>query len=538
MSGMYTSLYQGLHPLLAAAATAVATPPAPAVSSPATTGSGSFPTILVSTSLLAPAVAFLLVLLFPERSADWQRRMRLATFFGVGVAAILALYAVWSQITNLSAPGTNYVFEETYHWWSGGVVPVDYQVGLDGISIPVLAVLMLILFGVALSTWKVGERVKLYCLSLLAVVFCVVGLLCSINLVLLVAFWALFLPSIAGLIWASPGLRRRDAESGGAPWRSLALRSMVAATAFPCGILLQVVLTRSGSVGPALSTLHPAIMMVAFWLTFVGAAIMVPLIPLYPLQFPSARSWLGTRMVLLAVVPSVALYLVLRVDLGLFATAAAHMHLVLALIGSLTALWAGIRAVVSSSPRAAAVSAALLLFGAVIFAFGVQTSIALTGSVFMLCGAALTVGLLTLLSAAFDERAAARRATELEAFFVHGPVFARLGLLALLSAAGVPFMSTFLGLLLIISGGLFADRILTLVLLAGFLLHVVGFARMGALQLRPGGEESVQAPDASARELAVVSPILIGMVLFGIFPGLLTEMVGNGMATILARLGG
>src|SRR5207249_1018218 len=102
-----------------------------------------------------------------------------------------------------------YQFEETYHWIAGAVgasFNINYHVGVDGISLPLVGLSTLLFFVAVLSSWNLKTRVKEYFFLLLVLSVGVTGLFTAADYFLFFIYWEIeLIPMfLLILIWGGP----------------------------------------------------------------------------------------------------------------------------------------------------------------------------------------------------------------------------------------------------------------------------------------------------------------------------------------------
>src|SRR5947199_2686472 len=142
---------------------------------------------LLTLLVLLPLAGALLIALLSGRHEGLIRAVAL----GVSIAVFAATVLLWARFDAASA---NFQFVERHAW-----IPafgIDYFVGVDGISL-FLVVLTGFLTPLALlSSWEsVHDRVKAFCLFMLALESAMIGVFVSLDLFLFYIFWdAMLIP--------------------------------------------------------------------------------------------------------------------------------------------------------------------------------------------------------------------------------------------------------------------------------------------------------------------------------------------------------
>ncbi len=138
----------------------------------------SFP--YLSTIVFLPLVGAIVIALLPWAN---PRRIKLtaAAFTAVSFILSLALFFLFDR--SLASPQ----FVEQVSWIPA--INVQYFMGLDGLSLPLLLLTTLIGFIAVFVSWKIDLRVREYFAWILVLETGILGVFCSLDLVLFFIFW-------------------------------------------------------------------------------------------------------------------------------------------------------------------------------------------------------------------------------------------------------------------------------------------------------------------------------------------------------------
>ncbi len=488
---------------------------------------------LLSAVTLLPALGALLLAPVPRGRAGLLR--------GGGLAVALLTLAVslllWAGFDPTSA---GYQFEEHRPWMPG--IGVAWHLGIDGISL-LLVLLTTLLTPVALaSAWRaIEERTKEFVVAMLLLETGMVGVFVSLDLFLFFVFWeAMLIPMyfIIG-VW-------------GGPDRVYAAVKFVLYTMVGSGLMLVAILALYYQHGVATGTFTfdlPAIvrwvmppgpaqdlMFLAFALAF---AIKVPLFPFHTwlpdahVEAPTAGS-----VLLAGVLLKMGTYGFLRFCLPLFPDASlafAPLLLALAVVGIVYGAW--VSTVQPDLKKLVAYSSVshlgFVMLG--LFTLNVQ---GLVGGLIQMVNHGLSTGALFLLVGMIYERRHTRLISELGGLWSVMPAFSAVFLVVTLSSLGLPGLNGFVGEFLILVGafrvhaGLAALATTGIVFAAVYLLWMYQRVIFGEVTR----EENRALPDLTAREWAVVAPVLLFIVWIGVSPSLFTGPTEATLEALLAQV--
>jgi NADH-quinone oxidoreductase subunit M len=161
-------------------------------------------TSLLSLIVFLTLLAALGLYLTPRRA---ERFARIAGVVVTGVVLLLVVILCWRYDT---PPPGQYAFEERLRWIP--TLGVSYHLGVDGLSLPLVAMTAGLFFACALYSWRENRQVRAYTALFLFLEAVSLGVFLALDLVLFFVFWDL---SIVGMyfviaLWGH-GDRRRSA---------------------------------------------------------------------------------------------------------------------------------------------------------------------------------------------------------------------------------------------------------------------------------------------------------------------------------------
>jgi NADH-quinone oxidoreductase subunit M len=183
--------------------------------------------------------------------------------------------------------------------------------------------------------------------------------------------------------------------------------------------------------------------------------------------------------------------------------------------------------------------------GFVLLGIGAMNQIGLEGAVLQLFTHGTITGLLFIMVGLVYDRTHTRDVRELGGLATQMPIIATVFVIAGLASLGLPGLSGFVAEFLVFVGGfkggdvwgrtwplLTALGAFGVVLSAGYILWLLERVFYGPLDARWKG-----LPDATRLEFATIGALVAVIVLVGIYPNVLLDIVANSVAPIVARLG-
>jgi NADH-quinone oxidoreductase subunit M len=276
--------------------------------------------------------------------------------------------------------------------------------------------------------------------------------------------------------------------------------------------------------GLALSTTASRWLFLAF---FVAFAVKVPVFPLHT-WLPDAHTEAPTAgsVILAAILLKIGAYGLIRFDLGLFPEASryfADLVQILALIGI---VYGAVVALMQTDLKRLIAYSSVSHLGFVVLGIFAFTRYGMTGSVLQMVNHGLSTGALFLLVGMLYERLHTRNLDEMGGMASVTPKLAGMFLFAALSSLGLPGLNNFVGEFLVILGSFASNPLYGSIAASGVVLAAIyllwAYQRMAQ---GPVSERSANHPDVSVREYALIAPVLVAILVLGVYPKLVLDRI-------------
>jgi NADH-quinone oxidoreductase subunit M len=424
-------------------------------------------------------------------------------------------------------------------WWVRSF-GLQYLVGVDGISLW-LVLLTTFLFPVSiLASWKVETNVARYMIALLALETAVLGTFLSLDLLLFFLFFEALLVPMYLIIGGWGSANRVHA----------AIKFFLFTMAGSAFLLVAILFlyARSGQPGPAtfdvqqLSQVAAALpVQTARWLFlafFVAFAVKVPLFPLHT-WLPDAHTEAPTAgsVLLAGVLLKVGAYGLLRFNLSLFPEASRHFATFVSVLAVIGIIYGAVCALIQTDVKRLVAYSSVSHLGFVVLGIFAFTQQAVTGGVLQMVNHGLATGALFLLVGMVYERTHTRELAEMGGLAGVMPWLLGALLFTVFASAGLPGLNSFVGEFLVIVGTFAVSHVfgalsaIAVVLAAIYLLWSYQRVAYGPLR-----EEHRHLTDLSGREVAVLAPVLALILVFGIYPKLLTRSIDPSTCDAVAQV--
>jgi NADH-quinone oxidoreductase subunit M len=482
--------------------------------------------------VFAPLIGALVVALLPSRHA---RTLALAASLVTWLASLLLI------IGFEPASARPFQFVEEVSW-----IPafgIEYKIGIDGLSL-VLVVLTTTLTWISIlaSFSPIKDRIKEYMVSFLILEVGMIGVFVSLDLFLFYIFWEIVLVPMYLIIGIWGGVDRIYATIKFVLYTlvgSLLMLVAILATAFSYQ-------ATTGSWEHAFdftvlrgAGFDPTLQLFAFLAFFLAFAIKVPMFPFHTwlpdahVQAPTAGS-----VILAAIMLKLGAYGLIRFTLPLFPAAAHTFGPAIIVLSLIAILYGAVVALVQPDLKKLVAYSSVSHMGFVTLGIFVFNEQGMDGAILQMVNHGLITGALFLLVGVIYERTHDRTIAKMGGLASAMPVYAVALGFFVFASGGLPGLSGFVGEFLSLVGAFeyspWVAAIATpcMVLAAGYLLWMFQRMVFGELSdfLRGLGHHLT---DMTPVEILTLAPLAALTVVFGLFPGLILDLVKGSVGQVL-----
>ncbi len=272
---------------------------------------------------------------------------------------------------------------------------------------------------------------------------------------------------------------------------------------------------------------------------FIAFAIKAPMFPVHTwLADTTEKATPGTSVLLVCVLDKIGTFGMLRFCLGLLPDASQWATPVVVVLALISIIYGALVAIGQDDVLRLIGLTSLSHFGFIVLGIFVFSSTGGAGAVLYMVNHGIATALMFLVAGFLIQRTGTSSIREMGGVEKTAPVLAGFLLVAGLAACGLPGLSPFVSELMVIVAAfdhhwlVGAVAVLAIVLAAFYALWMYQRTMTG-----PGRAGAAAVPDLDRREVGIVAPLLLALVLFGFFPMPLLDVINPYVHDTLAGVG-
>lgn len=493
---------------------------------------------LLSIVTFLPMVAALILALFlrGEDEAAQLGAKRLA------LAATTATFLISLAIlVQFDANDTGFQMVEEREWLFG----LSYKLGVDGISVLFVLLTTFLMPITIAACWGVEHRVKEYMIALLVLESLMIGVFVALDLVLFYLFFEAGLIPMFLIIGIWGGKNRIYAAFKFFLYTFLGsvlmLVAMVAMYVYAGTTDIPTLLTHEFSAaGISLFGWQIAGGMQMFlWLAFFASfAVKMPMWPVHTwlpdahVQAPTAGS-----VVLAAILLKMGGYGFLRFSLPMFPIASDIMAPLVLWMSVIAIIYTSLVAMVQEDMKKLIAYSSVAHMGYVTMGIFAANQQGVDGAIFQMISHGFVSGALFLCVGVIYDRMHTREIDAYGGLVNRMPAYAAVFMLFTMANVGLPGTSGFVGEFLTLMGVFHVNTLIGLLAATGVILSAA-YALWLYRRVVFGDliKESLKSiTDMTAREKAIFAPLVVMTILLGVYPSLVTDIIGPSVEALLSN---
>jgi NADH-quinone oxidoreductase subunit M len=415
---------------------------------------------------------------------------------------------------------------------------IDYFVGVDGISISMVLLTVLLCPICILASWGIDKGVKGYFALFLLLDAGMTGVFVALDFFLFYIFWEVMLLPMYFLIGIWGGPRREYAAIKFFLYTLAGSVLMLVAMLYlyfsnePHTFDMVKLMAQSSTYGtePVLWGLGAQHLL---WIAlFIGFAIKIPAFPFHT-WLPDAHVEAPTAIsvILAGVLLKMGTYGILRINYGMLPVATADFAFwFLAALGTWNIIYGALCAMAQTDLKKLVAYSSISHMGYVMLGMAAFTPQGINGAVLQMFNHGTVTAMLFLLVGVIYDRAHHRQIDGFGGLAGIMPLYTGVTAVAFFAAMGLPGLSAFISEVLVLLGawqkfpGLTIIAASAVVLTAGYMLWT-----MQRVYLGPPNEKYVGLPEINARELVTLVPLAVIVVVLGVYPHAVLDLINTSL---------
>jgi NADH-quinone oxidoreductase subunit M len=472
-----------------------------------------------------------------------------------GIQVLLAIIILANYNSSLGGvyEEASFQFVEKFRWididnfsWIGKI-KVDYFLGVDGISIPLVLLTTIVTFVAAISSWTINTSIKGYFALFLLLDTGMMGVFVSLDFFLFFIFWELMLLPMYFLIGIWGGPRREYAAIKfflytllGSIFLLIVMIGLYFSTqetlidgskTFTFNLLAMMNADNFTADG-ILSPLNPSnLRMIAYIALFAGFAIKIPMFPFHT-WLPDAHVEAPTpiSVILAGVLLKMGTYAILRISFPVFPEITKQLVWYIALFGMVNIIYGAFCAMAQRDFKKLIAYSSVSHMGYVLLGMAALNTMGISGAIFQMFNHGIITSALFIIVGVVYDRAHTRNLDDFGGLGVQMPVYTGFVTVAFFAAIGLPGLNGFISEAFVFLGafGVSIIRLITVIstlgilLGAGYMLWTLQRVYLGKLN-----EKWAELKDLDLREYAMFVPLSIIMIFFGVYPAPMLNLMNS-----------
>ncbi|SFS34240.1 complex I subunit 4 family protein [Marininema halotolerans] len=500
----------------------------------------------LSGMLFSPLIGVVVLLCLPRKRGQLHRVMGL---FGTLPPLLLAFYIAFQY--NIQQGGIQ--FREHLPWFSiplgqGQSWEFAYQLGVDGLSLSLIIMTVIITALAAIASFVIKKREKGYFLLFLLLEVGVLGVFCARNLFLFFIFFEITLVTMFFLVGIWGQVNRERAANQFLLYNGVGSALMLLGfigiqslfQTMDMDQLLGIMSNQQMMLALAHNEMAQRVLMGSFVCIVLAFAIKLPIFPFHTwmvkvhTEAPPAVVMIHSGILL-----KMGAYGLIRFGVELFPAQVKEIAFILAILGLINLLVGAVLAFKQTELRRILAYSSVSHMGIILFGIASLNLSGLTGAVFQTVSHGFISALLFFYIGRLYERTRTTDITELGGLAAPMPVMTGILLIGGLALLGLPGMSGFISEFLAFLGLFHTQPTIAVIGTMGLVFAAV-YTLRAVLTIGYGPTEPrwQKLTDARWTELIPMLTMVGGILLIGIWPAVLGDPIQSTLTQIVARIGG
>lgn len=512
---------------------------------------------ILSLITFLPVLGMVIILLLPSRNEAGIKYTALGITLLQVILAVMMLSGFNYNLAGVTDAST-FQFVEKFRWieiqevsWLG-TVKVDYFLGVDGISMPMVLLTAIVSLIAVISSWKIPKAIKGFFALFLLLDTGMMGVFVALDLFLFYIFWELMLLPMYFLIGIWGGPRKEYAAIKffiytllGSVFILLVMIGLYfsatetladGSKVFTFNIIELANQANYNSDG-ILSPFNPQNWRyIAYIALFVGFAIKIPMFPFHT-WLPDAHVEAPTpiSVILAGVLLKMGTYGILRIAFPVFPEVTRELMWYIALFGMINIIYGAFVALSQKDFKKLIAYSSVSHMGYVLLGMASLTSTGINGAILQMFNHGTITAMLFLIVGVIYDRAHTRGIEEFGGLATKLPVYTGFVTVAFFAAIGLPGLSGFVSEALVFVGAFSVDsiRIVTVISTLGILLGAAYMLwTLQRIFFGKFNEKWEGLTDIDSREMAMFIPLTIIIIFLGVYPSAMIDIMNTSVSAL------
>ena len=442
------------------------------------------------------------------------------------VAVFLLSLVAWGRF---EAGASGFQMLEQQNWAGGGLV---YKLGVDGLSFPFVVLTAFLMPFCILASWEsITVRVKEYMIAFLVLETLMIGVFCALDLVLFYLFFEGGLIPMFLIIGVWGGKRRIYAAF------KFFLYTLLGSLLMLIAIMWMANFAHTTDITILLKTKFPTDVQKLLWLAFFASfAVKMPMWPVHTwlpdahVEAPTAGS-----VILAGILLKMGGYGLIRFSLPMFPDASHYFAPLVFTLSVIAIVYTSLVALVQEDMKKLIAYSSVAHMGFVTMGLFAMNQQGVQGAVYQMVSHGLVSGALFLCVGVVYDRMHTRDIAAYGGLAQRMPLYAVAFMVFTMANVGLPGTSGFVGEFLTLIGAFAANSKVAffatsgVILSAAYALYLYRRVIFGVID-----KPSLAAiQDLSGREIAILAPLVVLVVYYGVHPGPILDASAASVAELV-----